>query len=86
VLKGHLANEQSEEISDWQHLVPDWKPATHLVLEAKGDHIYFRKDGELTEWHVKNTQAINLICPLEPFVSPEIAVQQSKMEPPERAG
>jgi hypothetical protein len=86
VLKDHLANEQSEEIIDWQDLVPDWKPATRLVLEAKGVHIYFCKDGDRREWQVENTQALNLIFPIEPFVSDEIAVQQSKMDnPPGRA-
>jgi len=84
VLKDHLANEQSEEISDWQHLVPDWKPATRLVLEAKGVHIYFCQDGDRVEWRIESTQALNLINPIVPFVSDEIAVQQSKMEPPER--
>jgi hypothetical protein len=82
VLKDHLANEQSEEIIDWQRLVPDWKPATHLVLEAEGVHIYFCTDGNHTEWHVNSTR--ELICPMVPFVSDEVAVQQSKMEPPER--
>ena len=84
VLKDHLANEQSHEISDWQHLVPDWKPATRLVLEAKGVHIYFCNDGNRVEWRVENTQALSLINPIVPFVSDEIAVQQSKMGPPER--
>ena len=83
-LKDHLANEQSEEIIDWQDLVPDWKPATRLVLEAKGVHIYFCKDRNRVEWQVKNTQALNLIFPIEPFVSDEIAVQQSKMDDPPR--
>jgi hypothetical protein len=86
VLKDHLSNEQSEKIRDWQHLVLDWKPATHLVLEAKGVHIYFCKDDHHTEWRVKSTEALNLICPVVPYVSDEIAVQQLKMKPPERAG
>jgi hypothetical protein len=43
VLKDHLANEQSEQISDWQHLVPDWKPATHLILGKGGSHLFSQR-------------------------------------------
>ena len=76
---------ESEEISDWQHLVPDWKPATRLVLEAKGVHIYFCTDGDdYTNWQVKisNPAVTEVIYPGEPVVSDEVAARHSNMKLP----
>jgi hypothetical protein len=95
VLKEHFANLQSEEISlqsedisGWQHLVPDWKPATHLVIRGKGVEIHFRKDGEGGHWNVvkcENPEISEVLFPHQPFVSDEVAAQQSKTQPPEQA-
>lgn len=79
VLKHYLAGENSEKLNDWQHLMPDWKPATKLVLEGKGVQIYFCKGRKARQLLIKSNSSV--IFPLEPFVSDKVAARQSKMKP-----
>lgn len=76
VVNEHLGKDESRKISDWQHLVPGWKPADHLNIEDKRVQLRFCKDGNAMAWHIKGPQAIELIVPDEPFVSEKVAAQQ----------
>lgn len=88
VLKEYLAGEVSHEIRPWQHLIPDWKPATNLVLDEKGVQIYFCEHDGGFEWNVngENTKATDLKFPSQPFISDEVAARQSKLPPRLRSG
>jgi hypothetical protein len=88
VLKEYLAGDKSQRISPWQHLVPDWKPASHLVLDEKGVQIFFCKRDGFFQWNVdgQNTKVTDLRFPIQPFVSDEVAARQSKLLPHLRFG
>lgn len=78
VTKQHYSRSWDEEITDWQHLVPGWKPVGHLDIEAKGVQMRFRKDGEATEWRInqQTPDPIEVIYPGQPFASDEVAAKQ----------
>lgn len=80
VLKEHNDNDHTEPMVGWQHLIPGWKPADHLDIDDKRVRVYFHKDGDNTEWRIKQKtpDAIGVIYPDEPFVSDEIASRRAK--------
>jgi hypothetical protein len=73
---------ESERMSDWQHLVPGWKPATQLVLEGHGIKMYVRKVGDYTKtaFEKSSPEVTEVIFPGdELFVSDEVAARHSNM-------
>lgn len=86
VLKGYSMGDKWDEISQWQHLIPGWKPISSLQLHGDGIEIYFRSlgdySGQLVVKSPPSRKGSALIFPMVPFASPEVRARQSRMKPP----